>query len=103
VNADEVATPLALVVSISVAVEFDAKVPLAPVAGAVNVTDTPATGTGLPPLSTTVATSGFVNAVLITALCPLPLVALTAAAAPAVFVRLKLAVVDAPVAAADTV
>ena len=58
----EVAKPLALVVSVSVAVPF-ANVPLAPVAGAVNVTTAPLTG--FLPLSTTVATSGAGNAVLI--------------------------------------
>src|SRR5438046_2523356 len=62
-----------------------AKLPLAPVPGAVNVTVTLATG--LPPASFTVATSGAANAVLIVALCGVPLVAVMLAAAPAVFVR----------------
>jgi hypothetical protein len=72
VNADEVATPLALVVTVSVAVEFDAKVPLAPDGGAVNVTS--ALGKGVPPI-VTVATSEFVYAVPTVVLCPDPLVA----------------------------
>jgi hypothetical protein len=74
VNVVEVATPLALVVAIVVFVPF-AKVPLAPEAGAVNVTVTPLTG--IPsgdPLFVTVATSG-ANAVLTAALCGVPLVA----------------------------
>jgi hypothetical protein len=71
VNADDVATPLAFVVSVSVAVPF-ANVPLAPDPGAVNVTVTPLLGV---PLVDTVATSGAANAVLTVALCPDPLVA----------------------------
>jgi hypothetical protein len=72
VNVVEVATPLALVVAVVVFVPF-AKVPLAPVMGAVNVTVTPLTG--VEPLSRTVATSGAANAVLTAALCGVPLVA----------------------------
>jgi hypothetical protein len=72
VNAEEVATPSAFVVSVSVAVAFEAKVPLAPVAGAVKVTDAPLTGA---PPSFTVATSGAANAVVTTPLCGVPLVA----------------------------
>jgi hypothetical protein len=98
VNTADVATPLALVVAVFTP---PAKVPLAPVAaGAVNVTTTPLTG--FEPLSSTVATSGAANAVLTAALCPDPLVAAIDAAA-AVFVRLKLAGVDVPVAEAVTV
>lgn len=78
-----------------------AKVPLAPVDGAVNVTEMPLTG--LPPLSVTVATRGLLNGAPITALCPLPLVAAIAAGEDAVFVRLKLAGDDAPLVDADTV
>jgi hypothetical protein len=44
VNVDEVATPLELVVSVSVAEDFEANVPLAPDPGAVNVTSAPLTG-----------------------------------------------------------
>jgi hypothetical protein len=91
VKVDEVATPLALVVSVSVTLEFDANVPLAPLAGAVNVTDTPVTGFEL--LSTTVATSGAPNAVLIVALCSEPPVAVIDAGGPDVLFRLKVAVV----------
>jgi len=82
--------PFASVVSVSVAVPF-AKVPLAPDAGAVNVTVTPLVG--VPPV-VTVATSGFVNAVLTVVLCPDPLV--TTIATTPVFVRPKLAGVVAP-------
>jgi hypothetical protein len=60
---------------------------LAPVAGGVKVTKTPLTG--LPPL-VTVATNGSVNAVLIAALCPPPLVAVRISAVPAVLVSAKL-------------
>jgi len=72
VNADDVATPLASVISVSVAVEFDANMPLAPDAGAVNVTATPLTGD--PPF-VTVATSELANAVPTVVFCPPPLVA----------------------------
>jgi hypothetical protein len=44
VNAEEVATPLELVISVSVAAPLVVKTPLAPVAGAVKVTDTLAAG-----------------------------------------------------------
>jgi hypothetical protein len=64
VNAGEVATPLELVAAVATFVA-PAKVPLAPEAGAVNVTVTPLTG--FESLSTTVATRGLVNAVLICA------------------------------------
>jgi hypothetical protein len=92
--------PLALVVSISVVFPF-ANVPLACVAGALNVTTTALTG--FEPLSSTVATSGAANAVLIGALCGVPLVAVIAAGAPAMFVRSKLAGVDTPATLAVTV
>src|SRR5947207_2167653 len=78
-----------------------AKLPLAPVPGALNVTVTPATG--LPPASFTVATSGAANAVLIVALCGVPLVAVMLAAAPAVFVSEKSAGVATPATLAVTV
>jgi hypothetical protein len=64
VNVDEVATPLALVVSVSVLVP-PVKVPLAPVAGAVKTTNAPLIGD--PPM-VTVATKGVANAVLSAAL-----------------------------------
>jgi hypothetical protein len=71
VNAEEVALPLASVVSASVAVPF-AKVPLAPEPGAVNVTVAPLVGD--PPV-VTVATSDEANAVPTTVLCGVPPVA----------------------------
>jgi len=72
VKTDEVATPDEFVVSVSDADEFDAKVPPAPVDGAVKTTNAPLTG--VPPIIT-VATSGAANAVLTDALCGVPLVA----------------------------
>jgi hypothetical protein len=76
VNTCEVATPLELVVSVSVAPGVEvANVPLAPVAGAVKVTLTPLDGV---PFSVTVAASGFANATPTAALCPPPLVAVIA-------------------------
>ncbi len=59
----------------------------APVSGGVNVTAT--FGTGLPLASDTSATRGFANAVPTTVLWPLPLLIVTVAGAPAVFVRAK--------------
>jgi hypothetical protein len=96
VKVADVATPLALVVAVFTP---PANVPLAPLAGGVNVTSTPLTG--LFPASVTVATRGAANAVLIVAFCPEPLVAVTFAAAPTVFVSEKSADV-APVALATT-
>lgn len=83
VNAGEVATPEALVVAVAV-VPPPANVPLAPLLGAVKVTETPPTR--LPPASLTVADKGKPKVVPICALWPLPPVAVTDAAAPAVFV-----------------
>jgi len=71
VNAVEVTMPLESVVSVSEFVPF-AKVPLAPVDGAVKVTNAPLTGA--PPI-VTVTTSGAANGVLTAALCGDPLVA----------------------------
>jgi hypothetical protein len=65
----------------------------------VNVTLTP--GSGLPPLSVTVACNAVPNAVLIVALCGVPLVAVIEAGGPGVLVRAKFADV-APVALATT-
>jgi len=76
VNVDDVATPVELVVSVSVAVPL-AKVPLAPLLGAVNVTDTPLTG--LPLLFVTVADSAVPKAAPTVALCVAPAVAAMAA------------------------
>jgi hypothetical protein len=89
--------PLELVVAVAVLLP-PAKVPLAPLAGAVKVTTTPLVGD--PPV-VTVATRGAANAVLTTALCGVPLVAVIVSAA--VFVRLKLAAVETPTAVAVTV
>jgi hypothetical protein len=90
-----------LVVSVSVAVEFDANTPLAPVNGAVNVTDAPLTGFWL--LSRTVATTGSSNVVLMVASCREPLVAVIDAAGPEVIDRLKLAAAVVPATAAVTI
>lgn len=65
------------------------KVADAPEAGAVNVTAAPATG--FEALSTTAATSDAENALLMAALCGVPLIAVMDAGAPAVFVNVKLA------------
>jgi hypothetical protein len=93
--------PLAFVVSVSVVVEFELNMPLAPVPGAVNVTDAPVTGFEL--LSTTFATSGAPNAVLISASCRDPLATEIDAAGPDVFVRRKLVVAVTPATEAVTV
>jgi hypothetical protein len=97
VNTADVATPLVFVTAV---VTPPAKLPLAPVPGAANVTVIPLNG--LPPESFTVATNGAANAVLIGALCGVPLVAVIVAGVPTVFVRLKFTVLR-PVAAAVTV
>jgi hypothetical protein len=93
--------PLAFVVSVSVtAAGVVAKRPLAPVDGAVKVTETPLAGV---PLEVTVATNELLNAALTVALCPPPLVAAMAMiGALAVFVKAKLADVVAPVVEAVT-
>jgi hypothetical protein len=72
-----------------------AKVPLAPVAGAVNVTTAPFTG--LLPLSTTVAASSAGNAELTGVLCGVPLVGVIAAGDPVVLESEKLAEPEVPV------
>jgi hypothetical protein len=64
------------------------KVPLAPEAGAVNVTETPLAGE---PLDVTRATRGLAKLVLTLALCPEPLDAEIAMTGATVFVRLKVA------------
>jgi hypothetical protein len=91
--------PLELVVAVAVWLP-PVKVPLAPVVGAVKVTTTPLVGD--PPV-VTVATRGTANAVLTTALCGVPLVAVMVSTAAAVFVILKLAGVETPAAEAVTV
>lgn len=84
----DVATPAPSVIAVAV-VPPPAKVPLAPLPGAVNVTLTPLMG--FPTASFTVAASGKAKVVLTGAFCPPPLVAVTEAGAPAVFVKEKLA------------
>src|ERR1700751_1315748 len=69
VNVGEVARPLESVVAV---LTPPANVPLAPVAGAVNVTTTPPVGD---PFVVTLATIGCPNAPLIEWLCDTPLVA----------------------------
>ena len=98
VNVADVATPLALVVAVFTP---PAKVPLAPLAGALKVTVTPLTG--LLPASFTVATRGAANAVLMGALCGVPLVAVMLAAAPTLFVSEKFAGAATPATVAVTV
>jgi len=97
VKAADVATPLAFVVAVFTPL---ANVPLAPLPGAVNVTTTPLTG--LFPASVTVATNGAANVVLIAALCPEPLVTVTFAAGPGMFVSEKFAGVETPLTDAAT-
>ena len=92
-----VATPLAFVDAVFTP---PANVPLAPLPGAVNVTTTPLTG--LFPASVTVATNDDVNAALIVALCPEPLVTTTFAAGPTKLVREKFAGVETPLTEAAT-
>ena len=96
-----VATPLALVVAVAV-VWLLGNDPLAPPAAGftVNVTIVPAP-TGLPPESFTVACKA-ATAVLTTTVCGVPLVAVTDAALPTLFVNEKVAEL-APVTEAVTV
>ena len=82
-----VATPTELVVAVVVTM-------LAPLAGPLNVTTAP--DTRLPTESFTVTTKGLVKAVLIVALCPVPLFAVIVAGTPAPLVMEKVAEV-APV------
>ena len=91
VNAGAVAIP---VVPVMAVVTVDPpKVPPAPLAGAVNVTTTPATGAFAEFI--TVAVSGVAKAVPTVALCGVPPVALTDIESGAVLVRLNVAP-DAP-------
>jgi len=98
VNTAEVATPLPFVVAVFTP---PANVPPAPLDGAVKVTVAPLTG--LLPASFTVATSGAANAVLIVALCGVPLVAVMLAADPALLVSEKFAGAATPATVAVTV
>jgi hypothetical protein len=88
--------PLLFVVTVADPV----KVPLAPLPGAANVTDAPFTGLLLSSIA--VACSVVANAVPTVALCGVPIVAVIDAAVPALFVKLKLAGVDAPTTLAVT-
>jgi hypothetical protein len=97
VKTAEVATPEALVVAVFTP---PANVPLAPLTGAANVTSAPLTG--LPPESLTVAASAAAKAVLIPALCGVPLVAVIDDGLPVVFVSEKLAGVTTPATDAAT-
>lgn len=101
-NADAVATPPVLVVAVVVA-EPLAKVPLAPLDGAVKVTV--ALGTTLPEASLTVACSAVAKAVDTVADCPPPAVTVIDAGGPAgaaAFVRLKVAAAAMPLTEAVT-
>ena len=82
-------------------VEPPVKVPLGPLPGAVNVTVAPLTR--FPPESFTVATSRLAKVVPIAVLCGVPKVVVMVDGAPTRFVRLKLAVADAPGVLATTV
>ena len=86
VKVGEVALPEPSVVTVA-EVPPPAKVPLAPLAGAVNTTVTPLAG--FPPKSFTVATKGAAKAVLTCVDCPLPLVAVIDVGGPTVFVTLN--------------
>jgi hypothetical protein len=79
--------PLAFVIAVVVFVPESANVPLAPEDGAVKVTI--ALLTGFCPPSITDATKGEGKAPGARTLCPFPLVAMIAAGAPVVFVRVK--------------
>jgi hypothetical protein len=98
VNTCEVAAPEALVTAVFTP---PAKVPLAPLKGAANDTVTPLKG--LPPASLTVACKGLAKAVLVSALCGVPPLAVMDAGAPTVLVSAKLAVVASPDTDAVTV
>ena len=96
VSDGEVATPLALVRT----VEGPPNETLAPEEGAVNVTEAP--GTGLPPMSLTVATSAAGNGRFTATVCGAPLVEVMLAGAPIAFVRLNEAGVATPAVEAVT-
>ena len=94
VNAGAVATPLAFVVTVL----DPPNVPLAPVAGAVNVTVAPLTGFPLPSFTVAASTTG--NGVLIVTLCGVvPATGVMVAGGPATFVRLNVTGASAPVVA----
>jgi hypothetical protein len=97
VNKTEVATPAAFVTAV---LTPPAKLPEAPLAGAVNVTVTPLTG--LPPASVTLAASGLAKVVLMVEVCGVPLVATIDEDVPAVLVSAKLALPPTPGTVATT-
>jgi hypothetical protein len=92
-----VATPLLLVTAVAVAEPLN----VAPAPGAVNVTVIPLSR--LLPASFTVACNAVEKAVLIVALCGVPVVVLTLAGEPALFVREKMAPAVTPETMAVTV
>jgi hypothetical protein len=98
VKTAEVATPEALVVAV---VTPPAKLPLAPLAGTAKVTIAPATG--LLPASFTVACRVDAKAVLITAVCGVPPVAVMLKGLPEVLVSAKFAAALTPATLAVTV
>jgi hypothetical protein len=101
VKAGEVATPEALVCTVAVMLGgVTANVPLAPDAGAVNVTLAPEIR--LPLASFTVATNGRLKAAPTSALWPPPEVAVIVPGAPATLVRAKVAEPVTPVTEAAT-
>src|SRR4051812_31106198 len=96
-NARAVAMPLLSVVAVFMP---PAKLPLAPVVGAMKVTTIP--GTGLPLLSFTRTCNALPNAVPTVALWLFPATMLSFAGAPAVFVIVNEADPETPVAVATT-
>src|SRR6266850_7620394 len=80
VNGGSIARPLASVATVSVLNPLP-NVPLGPLAGAVNVTDTPLTG--LPFASLTVAAMAVPKPVFTAALCGVPALAVIVGAPPA--------------------
>lgn len=98
VKVGAVAMPCAFVMAVFV---IPANVPLAPIAGAVNVTVTPLTG--LCCESVTVACNGVAKALLMAAFCRVPALAKIFAAGPGRLVREKFAGVATPATEAVTV
>jgi hypothetical protein len=96
VKMTEVATPDPLVTAVFTA---PAKLPLGPLEGGVKVTLIPLRG--LPFASLTVTTRGLANAVFVSALCGVPLVAVMDPATP-VLVKVNVAGVEIPAAEAVT-
>ena len=95
-----VATPVLSVNEVVVAVKVLKNMQLAPVAGAVKVTA--AFGTTFPEASLTVTCNEAPNLVFVADDCPLPDLGVIEAGAPAVLVRLKVAVIKTPGTEATT-